>query len=184
MAYNPAEIELGGIVFEPFISETEVRERVRQMADELSAKYVPEELVLLSVLKGSFIFTADFYRDFPVDVPISFIRASSYEGMHSTGEVSFSGLDEISVRGRSVLILEDIVDSGNTLAALTPQLMDRGARDVHICTLLFKPTELKRELPVITAGFEIPSVFVVGYGRDNNELGRNLSGIYRRKTGL
>lgn len=184
MAYNPSEIEIDGIVFEPFLSEADVQQRVREMAIDLAGDYRPDKLVLLSVLKGAFIFTADFYRHFPLDVPINFIRASSYAGMVSSGKVIFQGLDDLSVHGKEVLVLEDIVDSGNTLAALVPRLSEKGATGVRICTLLFKPEELKRELPPIVAGFEIPSEFVVGYGLDYNELGRNLSGIYRRKKEL
>ena len=181
MAYSPDEIQLDGITFDLFLSEKEIMARVEQVAAEMAASYREESLVLVSILKGAFIFTADFYRNLPLDVPISFIRAQSYEGMRSTGKVEFSGLDDISVEGKQVLVLEDIVDTGNTLSALAPQLKDMGAAGIRICTLLFKPDVLKHELPPITACFEIPPDFVVGYGLDYNQLGRNLAGIYRKR---
>ena len=180
MAYSPDTITIDGIAFEPYISAEEIQSRVEAMAHELCEKYRDHDLMLISVLRGAFIFTADFYRNFELNVPVSFLRASSYDGLVSTGNVQFSGIDVNDIVGKDILILEDIVDTGNTLSALCPRLLEHGASSVGICSLLLKPDELKHELPDLTVGFEIPSRFVVGYGLDYNEKGRNLSGIYIR----
>ena len=181
MAYSPDRITIDGIAFEPYISDEEIQTRVEALAHELCEKYRDHDLMLISVLRGAFIFTADFYRNFEMDVPISFLKASSYDGLESSGQVEFSGIDEKDIVGKDILILEDIVDTGNTLSALCPRLLELGAVSVGICSLLLKPDELKHELPDLSVGFEIPSRFVVGYGLDYNEKGRNLAGIYIRK---
>lgn len=179
MVYNPQKVNLRGRVFERFISPERIARRVEEMAGELTDRYAGREPLFLSVLKGAYIFTADLCRSFGAETSLAFIKASSYEGMRSTGDVRFAGLEGLDLRDREVLVIEDIVDSGATLHALMPVLRGLGASGVEICTLLLKPTELRHSLPGMMVGFEIPSAFVVGYGLDYDELGRNLAGIYK-----
>ena len=156
-------------------SEEQLRERVRQLGAQITEDYAGEELVLVCILRGSYIFMADLSR--AIDLPISadFIALSSYgKGTSSSGQVELRKDLSDPVEGKHLLIVEDILDSGNTLYYLTNLLKTRHPASVRICTLLNKPERREKDIQPDYVGFTIPDAFVVGYGLDYAEKYRNL----------
>ncbi len=134
--------------------------------------------IFLSVLNGSFMFTADLVRKLDIQSDVVFIKLASYEGTESTGKVKqVMGLTQ-SVTGRTVVIVEDIVETGNTIEEMVNILRKEGAADIKICTLLFKPKAYRKEIKIDYAALQIPNDFIVGYGLDYNQLGRQYKDIY------
>ena len=167
--------------FRPYISHDRIIDAIDDVSRKLNADFngCKDIPVILCVLNGSIPFTGELLQriDFPCQV-IS-IKMSSYQGTQSTGTVlNVMGLTS-SVRGRRVIICEDIVDTGNTIVALKEMLLDKeGAADVRICTLLLKPDVYDKPDKLDYVGMEIPNAFIVGFGLDYNELGRNIRDIY------
>ncbi|WGL94841.1 hypoxanthine phosphoribosyltransferase [Arsenophonus nasoniae] len=164
-------------IIEVMISEADVKQRIDEMAKEIVKHYksLPEELVLVGLLKGSFIFMADLCRKIDIPHEVDFMTVSSYgNGMTSTRDVKIiKDLDE-DIRGKHVLIVEDIIDSGNTLKKVRKIIKLRGPKSVVICTLLDKPSRREVEVPVEWIGFAIEDEFVVGYGIDYAQQYRHL----------
>lgn len=134
--------------------------------------------LLLAVLNGSFVFAADLMRHITIPCEISFVKLASYEGTVSTGKVvEVMGLNE-DITGRDIIIVEDIVDTGKTMERMLDTLGTRNPNSLHICTLLLKPEKLKIPLNIEYAAMEIPNDFIVGYGLDYDQDGRNLRDIY------
>jgi len=173
-------ITINGLTFTPFISAETIRIAVMNIAKQIQCVYDPEdEILVLIVLKGSFIFAADLIRHLHLRCKIEMIRASSYgDGMQSTGEVHLT-IQPLDIKGKHILIIEDIIDSGRTLVALHNRLLQKQPASIHIAALLSKPIEHQYDLSKAFVGFEIPSLFVIGYGLDYQELGRELSDIYQ-----
>lgn len=168
--------------FEIFISADQIADAVADVAKRVNQDYQSENPPLVIVLlNGAFIFASDLCRCFTFECDLQLLRVSSYKGMQSTGKVWVDEAAEPDVHGRDVLIVEDIVDTGNTLAAYLPRLMDQGAKSVKVASLLLKPDALKHSLSIDYVGMEIPSDFVVGYGLDYDGKGRNLPHIYKLK---
>jgi hypoxanthine phosphoribosyltransferase len=164
--------------FKPYILADAIHERVSQVAANLSADLKSSFPLFLVVLNGSFIFAADLVKMLKFPCEISFVKLASYQGTDSTGKVSeIIGLTE-NIENRTVVIIEDIVDTGTTLAKLHDLLKDKKAKQIKTATLLFKPVAYKKTIPVDYICMEIPNDFVVGYGLDYNGLGRNLKDIY------
>ncbi len=156
-------------------SEELLRDRIRQLGEEITKDYAGQELVLVCILRGSYIFMADLSR--AIDLPISadFIALSSYgKGTSSSGQVELRKDLSDPVEGKHLLIVEDILDSGNTLYYLTNLLKTRHPASVRICTLLNKPERREKDIQPDYVGFTIPDAFVVGYGLDYAEKYRNL----------
>lgn len=173
-----ATIDIKDKTFETLIPEEEILRRVKAVADKISSDLKDKNPLLLGVLNGSFIFAADLMRMLTIESEISFVKMSSYEGTSSTGSVKkLVGLNE-NIEGRTVVIVEDIVDSGLTMERMLEYLKDFKPAEVHICTLLLKPENLKRNLNIEYVAMEIPNDFIVGYGLDYDGLGRNLRDIY------
>lgn len=172
-------IKLHDKTFKLFITSREIEERVNAMANRLNQDLKDVDTPLfLSVLSGSFIFAADLIRKINVQSDIAFIKLASYEGTESTGNVKqIMGLSK-SVVGKTVVIVEDIVETGNTIAELYRILKDAGAADIKICTLMFKPVSYKKDVKIDYPVFNIPDDFIVGYGLDYNQLGRQYKDIY------
>ncbi|MCR5042448.1 MAG: hypoxanthine phosphoribosyltransferase [Clostridia bacterium] len=162
----------GGVLY----SEEQIARRVAELGDVISRDYAGKELMLVAVLKGSVVFLADLMRSIKIPCGIGFIGTSSYSGISTTKSVTITIPLTQSVKGKNVIIVEDILDTGYTLQTLKAYMLeDQGAKDVRICTMLDKPG--RREVPEIKAdyyGFAIPNEFVIGYGLDYNEMYRNL----------
>ncbi|SHJ98026.1 hypoxanthine phosphoribosyltransferase [Reichenbachiella agariperforans] len=167
--------------FVPYLTSDEVQGIVSQMADQISADYEDKPLVLLGILNGSFMFLSDLVKKMTIDPEISFLKLASYEGSKSTGKVKdLIGLDE-DLDQKHVLIIEDIVDTGNTLAHIISALENEGAESVKIATLFFKSKVYSKDIPVDYVGKAIPNDFVVGYGMDYNGHGRTLPDVYQQE---
>jgi hypoxanthine phosphoribosyltransferase len=165
--------------FKIFIPYSEITLRVKELAQQVNDDFAGKEPLFLAILNGSFMFAADLFKHLEMDCGISFVKVASYKGTTSTGNVvSLIGLEE-RLHGRHVIILEDIVDTGKTLAQLVPDLQNQGPASVSIITLLAKPTALQYPVKVDYVGFEIPEAFIVGYGLDYDGLGRNLKDIWQ-----
>ena len=165
--------------FIPYISAEEISIRINEMGAKISEAYKDEKPLLVSVLNGSFIFTADLIRTIDTPIEVTFIRVASYEALKTTGKVrEILGLKE-NVFGRDILILEDIVDTGTTLEHLLEAFKDLGTKSIKVATLLHKPDAQEKAEKPDFVGFEIPNKFVVGYGLDYEGLGRELKEIYQ-----
>ncbi len=157
------------------LSEEKIAEVTDALAKQINSDYAGKELLLVIILKGSVVFAADLLRRLTVDVKIDFMQASSYgAGSVSSGSVKIKKDVENDVAGKNVLIVEDIVDSGNTLFKLKKLFEERNAASVKICTLLSKPERRETDVVCEYVGEEIPDEFAVGYGLDYNERYRNL----------
>lgn len=164
--------------FKTFIPEAEILERIKVVADRINRDMAGKNPLFLAVLNGSFVFAADLLRMITVPCEISFVKLASYEGTASTGNVQdLIGLN-VPLQGRVVIVLEDIIETGNTLGHLAQTIRERQAADVRICSLLLKPERLQVPLKVDYVVMEIPNDFIVGYGLDYDQQGRNLRDIY------
>lgn len=160
------------------IPEERILTEVDRLAERLNRDLEGENPLFLCVLNGSFVFAADLFRRIDIPAEISFVKLASYEGTASTGKVKeLVGLAE-DITGRTVVVVEDIVDTGRTMQKLVADLKSRGPKAVHVCTLLLKPEKLKVKLDVEYVALEIPNDFIVGYGLDYDGYGRNLRDIY------
>ena len=167
--------KLFGLSMDAEVIQRRVDELGKQISDDMRAM---DPLVII-VLQGAFVFAADLIRALGFDPEVAFVRMSSYDGMGSTGQVQFMpGFDVKSVKGRKVLVIEDIIESGLTLKVLEGILIEVGALELRIVTLLHKPDLNQSGLVPSYTGFEIPNDFVVGYGLDYDQKGRTLPGIY------
>ena len=163
---------------EILISKESLASRVEELGARITEDYAGKELVVIGVLRGSFIFLADLVRAIKMPLSLDFIIAKSYAGTETTGEVRILKDADVKVAGKHVLIVEDIIDSGFTLSKLVPYFENRNAASVKICTALNKPARRQvKDLQVDYIGFEIPDAFVVGYGLDFNDGMRNFSEI-------
>lgn len=157
------------------ISEEEIRRRVKELAEEINRDYAGKEILLIGVLKGAFIFLADLIRHIKVPVKVDFLAVSSYgQQTESTGEVRMIKDLDHPVEGEHVLVVEDILDTGLTLSYITRILKDRKPASIRTVVLLDKPSKRKVDFKADYVGFEVPPVFLVGYGLDAYEMYRNL----------
>lgn len=167
--------------FIPFIKAEEIKAEISSIARTLNSEYADKDVIFIAILNGAFMFASDLFKEIKLPSAISFIKVSSYAGMNSTGRV-----DEIigltaEIKAKHVIILEDIVDTGITIEKVKKLLWSEKPASIEVCTLLFKPDAFReKEIPKFI-GFSIPNRFVVGYGLDYDELGRNLGEIYQLK---
>jgi len=165
--------------FIPYLSEAEVLAAVQKVADAVAADYKDETPIFVGVLNGSFMFVADFLKAYPYPCEVSFVKMSSYQGLTSTGIVETLLDVSEDIEGKSVIVLEDIVDTGRTLKELIHMFSDLKIKEFKIATLFYKSEIYAGEYTIDYFGMEIPNKFLVGYGLDYNELGRNLRTIYQ-----
>lgn len=164
--------------FDISIPEEEILKQVKRVAEQINKDMNGKNPLFLAVLNGSFVFAADLFRFITIPSEISFVKLASYEGTISTGKIKeVIGLNE-DISGRDVIIVEDIVDTGSTMKRMLETLGTRNPRSLHICTLLLKPGKLAVPLNVEYVAMEIPNDFIVGYGLDYDQQGRNLRDIY------
>lgn len=165
-------------VLEILIDRNTLSNRIEELGKQISADFSNTRPLVISILKGSWIFLADLIRAVEVDCDIQFMAISSYgSGTNSTGEIKLNMDVNVSVKGRDVLIVEDIIDSGLTMDFMIKLLKSRGANSISIATLLSKPSRRKIQVPVQYIGFDIPDKFVIGYGLDFDEKFRGLKDI-------
>lgn len=163
---------------EKLISEQEILKKVEEIGKKITDDFKDESVTIVSVLKGSFIFTADLVRFIKSPVEIAFIAASSYGASTvSSGELKIRYDIDIPVKGQTVILVEDIVDTGLTISRLKEYLYELGAKDVKICTIFDKPDRREKQVTIDYCGFVIPNEFVVGYGLDYNNKYRNLRNL-------
>lgn len=164
--------------FKPFIPEAVIKEKIMEVADRINRDMEGKNPLFISVLNGAFVFTADLMRMITIPCEVSFVKLASYQGTTSTGTIKeVMGINE-DLTGRHIVIVEDIIDTGLTMKRMVESLGTRNPASVHVCTLLLKPDKLKVDLNVEYAVMEIPNDFIVGYGLDYDQQGRNLPDIY------
>ncbi|WP_299225075.1 adenylate kinase [uncultured Psychroserpens sp.] len=175
-------IKLNDLYFKPFISEKEIDSAVSKMVTEIANDLQDEVPVFVGILNGSFMFVSDFVKKYPKPCEVTFIKLASYEGIKSTEDIQrLIGLTQ-DLTGRKVVILEDIIDSGNTLEEVHRIFKNENVDELKIATLFYKPEAYKKDYKLHYVGLEIPNKFIVGYGLDYNGLGRDLPEIYQLKT--
>ncbi len=175
-------IKLHDLQFVPFIAENEIQTAIDSVADRLNKDLSDKNPLFIGVLNGAFMFVSEVVKRFKFDCEVSFIKLASYQGTETTNQVNkLIGLDR-DISGRTVVVLEDIVDTGNTITALSEVFKDQGCEDVKIATLFFKPEAYTKKIKIDYFGIEIPNKFIVGYGLDYNGLGRNLTDVYQLKS--
>lgn len=168
-------------IFVPYITANSLNRKVAEIGSEISKDFKDDCPVLIAVLNGSFMFLSDLAKSISIPIEISFVKISSYKGIQSTGTVkSLLGID-INLENRSVIIVEDIIDTGLSMKHLMEMVEKEKPKKIAVATLLFKPEALIFPIKVDYTGFEIPNKFVVGYGLDFDGLGRNLPEIYQLK---
>lgn len=164
--------------FAPSIPAEEIMQQVRRVAEEINKDYEGQQPLFLVVLNGAFVFAADLMREISVSAEVSFVKLASYEGTSSTGTVrEVIGLNT-DITGRPIIIVEDIVESGITMAHMIETLKKQNPKSIDICTLLVKPEKLEVKLDIRYTAMEIPNDFILGYGLDYDGLGRGLKDIY------
>ncbi|MFN8309378.1 MAG: hypoxanthine phosphoribosyltransferase [Chitinophagales bacterium] len=172
------KVTLDDRTFRLYLKESQIQQAIKQIAEKINNDYIGKCPLLVPILNGSFMFAADLMKQLLCDCHLSFIKVASYQGVSTDGKVaSLIGLNE-SIEGRHVIILEDIVDSGHTLAKVLPSFREQRPASLKVATLLHKPNALKVPVQVDYSGIEIPNDFIVGFGLDYNGFGRNLRDIY------
>ena len=166
------------VTFTTVITGAEIKERVKAVAQQISKDMEGKTPLFLGVLNGSFIFAADLMREMTIPCEVSFVKLACDQGTTSTGKIhEVLGINE-NLSGRTVIIVEDIVESGQTMKRMIESLGTRNPSSVHICTLFFKPDKLQEELTLDYVAFRIPDDFIVGYGLDYDHQGRELKDVY------
>ena len=164
--------------FEVSMSEEQIKQRIREVAQQISHDMEGRNPLFLAVLNGAFIFAADLMREMTIPCEISFVKLASYQGTTSTGKIKeVFGINE-DLTGRTVIILEDIVETGLTIKQMIESLGTRNPASVHVCTLFFKPERLQEDLQLDYVAFSIPNDFILGYGLDYDQQARGLKDIY------
>lgn len=172
------KITLQDKTFKVMIPEHEIQSAIERVASELNERYQGKTPVFLGVLSGSFLFLADLVRKIDFDNRLAFVKLSSYEGTQSTGEVKQQLGVDFDIEGQDIIIVEDIVETGHSMNHLLSYLKERNPASITICTLFYKPEKFLYDFPIDYKVFTIGNEFIVGYGLDYNQLGRNLKDIY------
>lgn len=165
--------------FKRFLPSDDIERAVNFIGDKMNSDFAGKKPLFISVLNGSFLFAADLMKTLTIDCEITFVKLASYQGTQTTGNVrTLIGFDE-EITNRTVVILEDIVDTGNTLEVLVARLKELNPLEIKVAALLYKPAAYTKDIPVDYVGFNVENDFLVGYGLDYDGLGRNLRDIYK-----
>ena len=176
---NKDVVTIGALDFVLYLTAREIQNSIREVAKKVEQDYVGKNPLFLIVLNGAFMFAADLIRNMDITCDVDFVKVSSYKGLVSTGKLDVKISNEKNLKGRHVVILEDIVDSGFTMHQYLPQVEEQKPASIKVCTLLQKPDAADFKVKVDYACFKIPTKFVVGYGLDFDGAGRNLPHIYQ-----
>jgi hypoxanthine phosphoribosyltransferase len=172
------EIHILDKKFSEYLTEKVIQLRIEELAKQINRELAGEEVVFLGILNGAFLFAADLFRRIDFPARISFVKLASYQGTSSSGSIKeLIGWNE-DINNKTIVVVEDIVDTGNTLERIVDELVIRKAAEIRIAALLFKPEAYTKQIPLHYIGFEIPNDFVVGYGLDYDGFGRNLPSVY------
>jgi hypoxanthine phosphoribosyltransferase len=164
--------------FREFLTEKVIQERIEELAKQINKDLAGKEVVFLGILNGAFLFAADLFRRIDFQSKISFVKLASYQGTRSSGSIKeLIGWNE-DIKNKTIVVVEDIVDTGNTLERIVDELIIRKATEIRIAAMLYKPEAYTKEIPLDYIGFEIPNDFVVGFGLDYDGFGRNLTSVY------
>ena len=167
--------------FEPFIKQRDIEDSIKKIAVQINTELDGKQPIFVAVLNGAFMFASELMKEVTIPSEITFVRLASYDGTRSTNQVEeVLGLNEC-IKNRTVVIVEDIVDTGNTMVSLIQQLQKHEPKEIKVATLLLKPDALKQPVQLDYVALEIPSDFILGYGLDYDGYGRNLKDIYKIK---
>lgn len=165
--------------FKPYLSADKISEAVTRVASEINNDYKGKRPLFIAILNGSFMFAADLFKEITIEAEICFIKLASYKGIKSSGQVITAiGLD-VDLVGREIIVIEDIVDTGNTLSKFLPQIHHHHPSSLKIAALLHKPEAMVHPIQIDYLGFSVPNKFLLGYGLDYDGLGRNIKEIYQ-----
>ncbi|MBA3675583.1 MAG: hypoxanthine phosphoribosyltransferase [Chitinophagaceae bacterium] len=165
--------------FKPYISADKINDEVKRVASEINKDYAGRKPLFIAILNGSFMFAADLFKEITIEAEICFIKLASYKGIKSSGQVITAiGLD-VDLVGREIIVVEDIVDTGNTLSKFLPQINHHHPASLKIAALLHKPEAMVHPIKIDYLGFSVPNKFLLGYGLDYDGLGRNIKEIYQ-----
>jgi hypoxanthine phosphoribosyltransferase len=163
--------------FRPYLSKEQIQAAIESIANRINTEYQGKNPLFIPILNGSFMFASDLFKRITIPAEISFIKLASYKGTHSTGNVITAIGLETEIYQRHVIVIEDIVDTGKTMSVFLPQLTHQQPQSLKVCALLHKKAATIHPMQIDYLGFEIPNLFVVGYGLDYNGQGRNLDSI-------
>lgn len=165
--------------FAPFIPQEKIETEIHRIANEIKRDMADKEPLFLVMLNGAFMFAAELFKNLDMACEMAFVKYKTYEGTHSTGKANaLLGIDAQQIKGRNIVVIEDIVDSGFTMNELIKDLEANGAKSIRIATMMFKPNAFKFNYKIDYIGMNIGNDFIVGYGLDYDDLGRNLKDIY------
>lgn len=173
------KIQVGDLSFVKYIPKEDIEKKVSEMAGNISNTYHDKTPLFLVVMNGAFMFAADLIRKLNFPTELVFLRVKSYHGTESTGHATIYMPDDVDIRDRHIIVLEDIIDTGNSMSILLPALEKMSPASIALTSILVKPEALLHDIKIDFPGFEIPNKFVVGYGLDYNGLARNLEDIYQ-----
>ncbi len=174
-----SSISIHSKTFTPYLGEDKIQARIADLGREINTEYAEKNPLFVGVLNGAFRFASDLMRHIDIDCEINFVKLTSYRGTETTGKISSHiGLNS-DIEGRHLVLMEDIVDTGNTIEFLLENLHKEKPASIKVASLLYKPEAYHGDVKIDFTGFEIPNLFVVGYGLDFDGLGRNLNGIYQ-----
>ncbi|MDD2190950.1 MAG: hypoxanthine phosphoribosyltransferase [Bacteroidales bacterium] len=177
-------INIKGKTFEKYIDNEEINLIIKSLSQKINNDYSGKEICFIVVLNGAFIFATDLFKQIEGLPTISFIKLSSYDGLSSTGKVKeLIGLNT-DIKGKNVIIVDDIIDTGNTMELIVEMLKEKKPSSLEVCTLMFKPQSFKKDFNIKYFGREISDEFIIGYGLDFDEYGRNLKDIYQIKNDI
>lgn len=177
--YNPQTVECNGEIFNEYLSREEIDRRVAELGDELSEEYKGKNPIFIGVLNGAYIFLSDLMRQVNIPCEVDFLKLSSYgDAKVSSGEVTDLKDIDADIEGRNVILVEDIVDTGLSMKYIVDKLQKKNPASIATVTLLHKTEATQHDVELDYVGFEIPTLFVLGYGLDYAQEGRNLAQIY------
>lgn len=180
--YLPESVECNGESFKPFLSRTQIQKRVARLGAQITEDYREKQPIFIGVLNGAFIFLSDLLRHIEMECEVDFLKLSSYgDEKVSSGMVTSLKEIDANVDGRHIILVEDIVDTGLSMKYLIDNLKSKKPASIAVVTLLHKKEATKYKVPLDYVGFKIPTVFVLGYGLDYAQEGRNLAQIYKQE---